>query len=146
LNTYQARLGQRNASQRVSWELVGYKGWARVVSHVVAPYSVSVGGLPVGIQQATVRLRSTQRMRTGTVPHPKLKRGTTGDGKMGEDVVWGEPKEKTVTEYIVIQRQLVKGIQENWHVWGFAKEFDYNELKDPKPEKDKDEKNAPATN
>jgi protein MBA1 len=132
--TYKARLAKRKPHERVSWELVKYKGWTRKVSHITMPYPISMGGLPVGLQQAIVKIQSVQRIRTGTVPELVQVRGAkpvVTRMVTDEEVVWGEPKEKTVTEYVVVQRQLVRGVQEPWHIWGFAKEFDLKELKEP---------------
>jgi protein MBA1 len=153
--TYKARLAKRKLNERVSWELVRYKGWTRKVSHVTMPYPIQMGGLPVGLQQAIVKIQSVQRIRIGRVPElaPVNSAKPIGRKKGAkETVVWGEPKEKTVTEYLVIQRQVVRGVQEPWHVWGFAKEFDLNELKEPAVKKGaKDTKNKkvqviPSTN
>jgi protein MBA1 len=137
LDTFRSRLSQRQPHERVLWELVKYKGWTRKVMHVTVPYPMNVGGLPVGLQQAIVKIRSVQRMKTGTVSQAKTMGAkpvaTTAD--TNTEVVWGESKEKTVTEYVVIQRQLVKGKQEPWHIWGFAKEFDIKELANAKAQK-----------
>jgi protein MBA1 len=142
LETFRSRLSQRKPHERVSWELVKYKGWTRKVMHVTVPYPMNVGGLPVGLQQAVVKIRSVQRMRTGSVPQQKQKGAIPAATATNTDteVVWGEPKEKTVTEYVVIQRQLVKGKQDDWHIWGFAKEFDIKELTEPKVQKDEEKK------
>lgn len=60
------------------------------------------------IRQVVVRIRSIQSLE-------RIKPGV--DGK--EDVVVeGSGAEKDITEYIVVQRKVVKKVEEPWMVWG----------------------------
>ena len=60
------------------------------------------------IRQVVVRIRSIQSLE-------RLKPGLNGK----EEVVVGESgAEKDITEYIVVQRKVVKKVEEPWMVWG----------------------------
>jgi len=82
---------------------------------------LKVQEIPVGVQQAVVRIESRQRLTIGKIP-----RSTKGSERkdVSANVTWGEPKEKDVTENIVIQRRMILGEWEPWRVWGYVKEFD----------------------
>jgi mitochondrial protein MBA1 len=132
---YQSRIARRlEAQERLSWELVKYVEKPRVVSMKAGATPLMLEGIPVGMQQAVVRIRSLQKLKTGT-----LVRSGRGGGAKGkeQDVEWEKEKTKDVTEYIVVQRRLMQGDYEPWKVWGFIVEFDANAELNAVKEKEK---------
>lgn len=119
---YLSKIEQRNQNLDVmKWELVSYEGRTKLCSMKAGGTPVQLKDIPVGIQQAVVRIESLQRLTMGTKMGAKAKL-TKGNDK--QHIVWKEPKEKVALEYIVIQRRLLEGIYEPWKVWGFVKEMD----------------------
>jgi protein MBA1 len=107
--------------EKMAWELISYKTKPKLWSMKAGGSPVELKGIPVGIQQAAVRIVSLQRLTTGNVMGARVA-GSKATSK--ENIVWKEPKEKEVTEYLVVQRRLLEGKYEPWKVWGFVKEFD----------------------
>lgn len=93
----------RRRGERWTWELVRYTRRARVMSHKGVP----LGREGMAIRQAVVRISSRQRL-TRHAP----------DGT----VVPGTGEEREVQEYLVIQRRMLAGKEEDWHVWGTTEE------------------------
>ncbi|KAE9989103.1 hypothetical protein EG328_000034 [Venturia inaequalis] len=119
---YLSKIEKRNQnSETMKWELVSYKGRTKLCSMKAGGTPIEIKNIPVGIQQAVVRIKSLQRLTVGTKMGAKAK-GTKGNDK--EHIVWKEPTEKVVTEYFVIQRRLLQGVYEPWKAWGFVKEMD----------------------
>jgi protein MBA1 len=130
LAEYRIQIARRKPGETVHWKLVKYVGLPpRIVSHKCGQMGMDFGGLPLGIQQVVVKMQSIQQMKTVISGRKvdRLGRTTAKEEAVKEeeeDIDWSGAKEKTVTEYIVIQRRLLKGVMEDWRVWGFAKEFD----------------------
>lgn len=119
---YISKIEKRNQnSETMKWELVSYEGRTRLCSMKAGGSPIAFKNIPVGLQQAVVKIKSLQRLTTGTKIGAKVNRAK---GEDKEHIVWKEPKEKVVTEYFVIQRRLLEGIYEPWKAWGFAKELD----------------------
>lgn len=119
---YLAKIEKRiENSETMKWELVSYKGRTKLCSMKAGGTPMELKNIPIGIQQAVVRIKSLQRLTTGTKMGAKVK-GAKGQEK--EHIVWKEPKEKVVTEYFVVQRRLMEGNYEPWRAWGFVKEMD----------------------
>ncbi|TID17549.1 hypothetical protein E2P81_ATG08122 [Venturia nashicola] len=119
---YLSKIEMRNRnSDAMKWELVSYEDKTKLCSMKAGGMPVELKNIPIGLQQAVVRIKSLQRLTPGTKMGARAKR-TKGDEK--ENIVWKEPKEKVVTEYFVIQRRLLEGVYEPWKAWGFVKEMD----------------------
>jgi mitochondrial protein MBA1 len=103
LANFRARIISRPNGERWQWELVKYNKRPRVMSHRGA----SLGMEGFGIRQAVVRISSRQKLtryrRDGTVVP------TSG-------------KEKDVTEYLVVQRNMKDAKEQDWVVWGTTEE------------------------
>jgi len=110
LDSFTARIHARGR-ETVRWELVKYSKRPRVMSNRAA--SLMIDG--AGLRQAVVRICSTQRL---TRYRP--------DGT----VVPGSGKEKDVQEYIVIQKKLFQGKEEDWIVWGTTEETTLEKLEE----------------
>lgn len=71
-----------------------------------------------GMRQVVVRLQSRQSLA-------RIIRSTKGQ----EDLVKkGTGEVKDVTEYLVIQRRMLKGKEEPWMVWGTTNESDVTDV------------------
>lgn len=106
--SFRARIGQRVRGERVKWELVRYKGRARVMSN-------RAGRLPVegaAVRQVVVRVRSVQ----------KLTRWRGGKQVEGSGV------EKETEEFVVLQRRLLNWREGEWEVWGTTKQTGWKEV------------------
>ena len=104
-DSMRARIGGRQRTERVRWELSRYSGRSRVVSDRMAQIPGSTGG-GNALRQAVVRIRSTQ----------KLSRTVRGS------LVEGSGKEKDVLEYVVLQCRFEKWAPQEWRVWGTTTE------------------------
>ncbi|KAI9740109.1 MAG: hypothetical protein M1818_004860 [Claussenomyces sp. TS43310] len=102
LETLVARIRQRK-SETVKWELIKYNKRERVMSNRAAALMIEGSG----IRQAVVRISSQQSLTRFYV-----------DGS----IVPGTGKRKDVQEYIVIQKRLLHGKEEDWVVWGTTEE------------------------
>lgn len=74
------------------------------------------------MRQAVVRIRSVQRLDKGMKRTKKNKKGkeedTAGTGGGG----------KMMDEYVVIQKNIFQGMEDDWMVWGTTKENDVSEI------------------
>lgn len=115
LESFEARIRARSKGEVWSWELVSMKGRPSVVSH----RSATLGIEGMGLRQAVVRIRSTQRLTR----------------YKGGEVVKGSGGEKDVTEYIVIQRRMMHDKEEDWVVWGTTEETTIDMLEEAEERK-----------
>jgi protein MBA1 len=70
------------------------------------------------VRQVVVRIKSSQSLvKTKRNPY-------TGE----EAVVGGTDKEKTIDEYLVMQRRIWKGREEGWMIWGTIEEFNVKDI------------------
>lgn len=72
----------------------------------------------MGMRQVVVRIQSRQSLIKTS---PKQ---TQGDRQKQQ-----EEKQKDCTEYLVIQRLMVNGVEGDWRVWGLANETTLKDLK-----------------
>lgn len=75
------------------------------------------------MRQAVVRIRSVQSLDKGT-KNMKMKKKEVG----GEDIVGARGGEKMMDEYVVIQKNIFRGVEDDWMVWGTTKESDASEI------------------
>lgn len=104
-DSMRARIGGRQRTERVKWELLRYNGSSKVVSDRMAQIPGGAGG-GNALRQAVVRIRSTQ----------KLSRA------VGGRLVEGSGREKDVVEYVVLQCRFEKWAPQEWRVWGTTME------------------------
>jgi protein MBA1 len=107
--SFSSRIYSRPKFERWEWELVKYNGRPKVVSDRAA----SLGIEGCGIRQVVVRIPSRQRL--------------TRYNRRGE-VVEGTGKEKDTVEFVVIQKKLWHGKEEDWRVWGTTEETTYERV------------------
>lgn len=78
------------------------------------------------MRQAVVRIRSIQSLekytKTKTKKEKKKEVRSEEDGGVG--VVGG----KMMDEYVVIQKNIFQGVEDDWMVWGTTKESDVSEI------------------
>ena len=91
------------------WALRRYTAFPRIMSSraVVIPDLKETA-----FRQHVVKIRSLQRLRS------------TDRDKQSDT-------EKKVTDYIVIQKRIVSGKEEDWKIWGMIKESDIEEIAKP---------------
>ena len=70
------------------------------------------------VRQVVVRIKSVQSLVKSKV-HPRTKE---------EIPVGGTNNEKVVDEYIVLQRRIWKGREEQWWIWGTTQESKANDV------------------
>jgi hypothetical protein len=114
LQDHYSRLVQNYAAKRevVKWE-VRYNPLTsiRILSRKFGQIPFEFEGLPLGAQQVVARIHSTQTLTPGRIV------GRTKDG--AADVAWGEPKQKELTEHVIMSRKYIKGVFEPWKIFGF---------------------------
>jgi protein MBA1 len=104
---FRDRIAARPQGVSTEWRLnesVGVK--TRIVSNRASMLSIS-GYDDTGVQQIVFRMQSNQGI--------EYRRG----GKKIEGSQEGQ-----VIEYLVLQRQMLRGAFKEWKVWGFANEWD----------------------
>lgn len=104
-----ARISLRRQEERYEWTLHSYVGRPRVVSHRATTLPIEdEKDRKTALRQAIVKVVSKQSLR-------KL------DGhETRANTYQGEVKQ--ITEYVVIQRRLWKGVEEPWIIWGTVQE------------------------
>lgn len=102
-DSFSARIGSRPKGERVVWELLEYNKRAKVVSNRAARLPID----GAAVRQAVVRISSTQKLTRYT---PK------------GAVVQGSGKERSLVEYVLIQKKIWGWKDEEWQVWGTTEE------------------------
>ena len=74
------------------------------------------------MRQAVVRIRSVQSLDKGTKNNKTKKKGE--EAKDTEGIGGG----KMMDEYVVIQKNIFQGVEDDWMVWGTTKESDVSEI------------------
>ncbi|KAL1962437.1 hypothetical protein VTN77DRAFT_9708 [Rasamsonia byssochlamydoides] len=129
-NNLSARINRRPKDEKVTWSLDKY---IRAPStyftgvRVLSDRATQIPELPdSGVRQVVVRI--TSRQTTGTIPVA----GTRGS-KEPETTATGTQKikQQNCTEYIVLQKLLWMGKEEDWRIWGHAKPTTLEDLDKP---------------
>ena len=139
MRNFQNRIAARGPL-KMDWKLVKWHS-ARIVSHRAQPLGDTQPD--TAYRQVVVRLESTQQLtmsQSGSAAEwapnaskssnpkglrwvPEEARSSKGS-KVGNQTVGfvdnGKPKK--VVEYLVLQRRVINGKEEDWKVWGFAQE------------------------
>lgn len=103
LETLSARIASRPKNERVKWDLIKYTKRERVVSNRAAALMMDNAGL----RQAVVKINSRQQLTRYNAD---------------ESVVPGTGITRDVQEYIVIQKRLLHGREDDWVIWGTTEE------------------------
>jgi protein MBA1 len=115
LETFEGRIRARG-KEKWTWELVKYNKSPRVMSHRGGTLGIDGAAL----RQAVVRIASRQKLTRYR------------DGK----IVPGSGQEKDVLEYVVIQKMMLRGKEEDWRVWGTTDETTIDKLDEQRAESD----------
>ncbi|KFX96049.1 hypothetical protein V490_03522 [Pseudogymnoascus sp. VKM F-3557] len=102
-DSFASRIHSRPRGERWEWEVTKYTSKPRVMSNRAATLPVD----DAGVRQAVVRICSRQRLSR-----------YKADGSL----VAGTGEERDVMEYVVIQRMLWEGKENDWMVWGTTEE------------------------
>lgn len=117
LSSFQARIGLRPSGEVHEWTLHKYTHSPRIVSHRAA--LIQEGSI---MRQAVVRIRSVQSLDKGTKNTKTKKKGEEEKDTAG---IGGG---KMMDEYVVIQKNIFQGVEDDWMVWGTTKESDVSEI------------------
>ena len=99
---FQKRIDSRPSDVQMQWNVHG-EPKCSIVSNISSPLSLP-GYEETGIHQVIFRIRSNQTVKL-------VRKGLKGDStKNPSDIV----------EYLVLQRQFVRGSAKEWKIWGFT--------------------------
>ncbi|KIW04140.1 uncharacterized protein PV09_04948 [Verruconis gallopava] len=93
----------------LKWD-VKYKR-VRILSRKFGQTPMQFQNLPLGVQQVVARITSEQTLTPGQIV------GKTKEG--AQDVQWGEPRTRTLTEHVIMSRKYLAGRFEPWKIFGF---------------------------
>lgn len=86
------------------------------------------------MRQAVVRIRSIQSLekyrKTTKIRQEKEEVGSSSNNKEDSTTTGtgGGVGEKMMDEYIVIQKNIFQGVEDDWMVWGTTKESDVSKI------------------
>lgn len=112
-DSFASRIHTRPRGERWEWEVIKYTSSPRVMSNRAATLPFD----DAGVRQAVVRICSRQRLSR-----------YKADGSL----VAGTGEERDVTEYVVIQRMLWEGKENDWMVWGTTEETTLEAIEEAK--------------
>lgn len=116
------RIRKRNDQEMVFWSIDKYNNnlsnfWTG--ARVLSDRATTIPNTPdSGIRQVVMRISSRQMTQTKST-------------LTGPDGLRSPAKYQDCTEYIVIQKVRISGIQKNWEVWGFTKPTTVEDLESP---------------
>jgi protein MBA1 len=126
------RLSNRAKGEKVLWSIMQYVSKPRLMSHRATELPFKLEGERAGVRQAVVRIHTQQSLRIGRAPQGKKKGSLEepensqkeepfwGYGDNDANIEWGAERTKDVIEYVVLQRRLIKGKEEDWCLLGFV--------------------------
>ncbi|KFY58969.1 hypothetical protein V496_05869 [Pseudogymnoascus sp. VKM F-4515 (FW-2607)] len=112
-DSFASRIHTRPRGERWKWEVIKYTSSPRVMSNRAATLPFD----DAGVRQAVVRICSRQRLSR-----------YKADGSL----VAGTGEERDVMEYVVIQRMLWEGKENDWMVWGTTEETTLEAIEEAK--------------
>lgn len=125
-NNLSARISNRPKDERVTWSLDSYiRAPATLFTgiRVVADRATQIPEIPnSGIRQVVLRIAS--RQSTGKVTLPSSSR-------RGPPPTPEPAKQRDCTEYIVLQKLMWFGEEQDWRIWGHASPTTVDQLEDP---------------
>ena len=104
-----SKIDYRPLGERVHWTLHRYIGRPRIVSTRISRLPLDVSA----IYQVVVKIKSMQSLET-------IRKGTGAQSNVVLEETKGEPKK--VTEYVVLQKRMIRGKEESWKIWGMTEE------------------------
>ncbi|MCJ1312389.1 hypothetical protein MMC25_006063 [Agyrium rufum] len=113
-SNFASRLHTRPKGEKVEWVLHKMRRRPRVVSDRATVIPIIANS---ALRQAVVKLATRQSLKK-TAPNGRIVSGTD--------------KPKDITEYLVIQKRTISGVEEKWEAWGTMQERDWRELLKPK--------------
>ena len=140
LKSFNTRIATRG-DLTMKWKLMRFNS-VRIVSHRAQPLGEEMPD--TAFRQVVVRIASTQKLTLkasgggGTmgsdasrslgpsglrwVPGEATKRSAKKEQEARKIDYYDNGKEKEIVEYLVLQKRVIRGFEEDWKVWGFAKE------------------------
>jgi len=87
-------------------------------------------------EQAALGLKAPKQKRvkreTGWAPKTAAEKKDPVDTEVKAKEDWKKVVEKDVVEYVVMQRLMRKGVEQEWKVWGFAEESTMERVEEEK--------------
>ncbi|KAJ4287008.1 hypothetical protein N0V90_012889 [Kalmusia sp. IMI 367209] len=103
---FQTRIDSRPSGLKMHWRIDG-NPTCTIVSNAANPLSLP-GYEETGVHQVVFRIRSNQTLQL------------TGSREFPESAAGYKAKSDKVTEYLVLQRQFIRGSDKDWMIWGFT--------------------------
>lgn len=152
-----SRFESRPSHVKMTWKLLKHDPRPRIMSNRFTVYPIpgsSDRNAPSTFRQVVVRLRTRQLLtierndptQAHTSNGGKRTRslawspdGTAVEAKSGKEESQGdlssmslpfERHEQDVVEYVVLQRRMLKGVEEPWKLWGFADKTTLQRIRD----------------
>lgn len=124
------RISNRAKGERLAWSVRRYISRPRLMSHKATELPYVIEGAKAGARQAVVRIHTEQALRVGKAVKGKTRGVHEASALSGRDDFWAYGNEednvewepvrvKDVIEYMVVQRRLVVGKEDEWCVIGF---------------------------
>ncbi len=104
-----SKIDYRPFGERVNWTLHRYIGRPRIVSTRIARLPLDESA----IYQVVVRIKSMQSLE-------KILKGTGENRDVVVEETKGKPKK--VMEYVVLQKRMLRGKEDQWKIWGTTEE------------------------
>lgn len=137
-----ARISYREKSEVLQWNVTRYLSRPRLVSQKAGELPFDIEGAKAGARQAVVRIHTEQSLLLGKHATDNERRWANDRDRVARDAFWqyehesendlmewGSPRVKVLVEYVVLQRRLIKGVEEPWHIVGFARESTIEEVR-----------------
>lgn len=130
-NNLSARISHRPKDEQVTWSLEKYNRTPATFFsgiRVVADRASQIPDVPnSGVRQVVLRI--TSRQSTGKVKLPSNNRDAQSTELEAENAT--PAKQQNCTEYIVIQKLMWFGEEQEWRIWGHATPTTVEDLQSP---------------
>ena len=131
-NNLGARISTRPKDEKVTWSLDSYiRSPATLFTgvRVLADRATQIPEIPnSGIRQVVLRITSRQSTGKTKLPSTIPQRGA----RTQNNTVEAAPaKQQDCTEYIVLQKLMWFGEEQDWRIWGHATPTNVEDLEDP---------------
>ncbi|ODM18417.1 hypothetical protein SI65_06288 [Aspergillus cristatus] len=131
-NSLTSRITNRPKDERVTWTLNKYNRTPATFLtgvRVLADRATQIPEIPKsGVRQVVLRI--TSRQSTGKVKLPTNKRGVVDETAVeAQDAA--PAKQRDCTEYIVLQKLMWFGEEQEWRIWGHATPTTVEDLESP---------------
>lgn len=132
-NNLSARISTRPKDEKVTWSLDSYIRTPATLftgARVLADRATQIPEIPnSGIRQVVLRI--TSRQSTGKTKLPSTTIPGSGAQPQNNAMETAPAKQQDCTEYIVLQKLMWFGEEQDWRIWGHATPTTVEDLEDP---------------